>query len=58
MQPVWRHTWFPFEQVLSLDGCDLGDGGEHVGTARCRSLHTVAVVDLSVTRLLVYIKLG
>lgn len=25
------HTWFPLQQMLCLDGSDLGHGGEDVG---------------------------
>lgn len=51
-------TWFSFQQVLSLNGGDLGHGGEDVGAVCGRPFHAVAVVDLPLTRLPIHIELG
>lgn len=52
------HTWFPLEEVLCLDGCDLWHGGEDMGTVRSCSLQTVAVVDLSIACFLIHVELS
>lgn len=52
------HTWFPLQQVLCLDGSDLRHGGEDVGAVGGSPLYAVAVVDLSITCLLVHIELN
>lgn len=52
------HTWFPLEEVLCLDGCDLWHGGEDMGTVGSCSLQTVAVVDLSIACFLIHVELN
>lgn len=44
--------------MLSLDGSDLGHSREDVSAVGCRSLHAVAMIDLSLTRFLVHVELG
>ena len=50
-------TWSSFEQMFCLVSSHLRHGSEDVGTVDSRSLHAVAVVDLTVTSLLVHFKL-
>ena len=54
---VETHTWFPLEQVLGLNGCDVWHGGEDMSTVSGRPLQTVAMVDLSVACFLVQVEL-
>jgi hypothetical protein len=51
------HTWFPLEQVLCLNGCDLRDGGEDMSAACRCPLQTIPMVDLSIPRLLIHVEL-
>lgn len=51
-------TWLPLEEVLSLNGGDLGHCGEDVRTVGGRTLHAVAMIDLPLTGFLVHIELG
>lgn len=52
------HTWFPLEQVLCLNGCDLWHSGEDVGAVSSRPLQTVSVVDLPIACFLVHVELN
>lgn len=52
-----KATWFSFEEMLSLDGRDLRHSGENMSAACCSPLQTVTMIDLSITCLLIYIKL-
>lgn len=52
------HTWLSLEEVLSLDGCDLGHGGEDVGAVGGRPLQAVAVVNLPVACFFVHVELN
>lgn len=56
MRTEW--TWFPLQQVLRLDRCNLWHGGENVGAVSRRSLQTVAMVDLSIPRFLIHVELS
>lgn len=51
-------TWLSLEEVLSLNGGDLGHRGEDVSAVGSGSLHAVAVIDLPLTCFLVHIELG
>lgn len=51
-------TWFPLEQVLRLDGCDLRHGGEDVGAVGGSTLQAVPVVDLPVACFLIHVELS
>ena len=57
MGGVERLTGLPGEQVLGLEGGDVGHGGEDVGAVDDRSFDAVALVDAAVARLLVQYEL-
>lgn len=50
-------TWFPLEEVLSLNRGDLGHRSEDMGTVGCCPLHAVPVIDLPLACFLVYIEI-
>lgn len=50
-------TWFPVQHVVSLYSSDLGYSCKDMGTVDSSSLQTVAMVDLPLTSLLVYVEL-
>lgn len=51
-------TWLPLEEVLCLNGCDLGHGGEDVGTVGGGPFQAVAVVNLPVACFFVHVELN
>ena len=57
-QSLFPLTWFPLEEVLSLNGGDLGHSGEDVSAVGSGSLHAVAMIDLPLACFLVHIELG
>lgn len=50
-------TRLPVQHVVGLHRRDLGDGGENMRAVHCGSLQAVAVVDLPLACLSVYIEL-
>ena len=50
-------VWLSLQQMLRLLSCYLGNSAEDVCAVCGRSLQAVAVIDLSVTSLLVHIEL-
>lgn len=55
---AFRPTGFPVKHVIGLHRRDLRDGGENVRAVHGGSLQTVAVVDLPLPCLSVYIELS
>ena len=57
VQTIGQNTvGLALEQVLALVGGDVGDGGEDVGGVCCTTLNAVAVVDASLARLGIAVK--
>lgn len=51
------NTWLSMEHVIGFHSCNLGHGGEDMGAVYSSPLQTVAMVDLPLSCLLVYVKL-
>lgn len=50
-------TRLSLQHVLGFDGCDFRHCGEHVRTVHGSPLHAVAVINLPLSRLFVYVEL-
>lgn len=51
-----KRTRLPLEQVFTLVGSDVRDGGKDVGAVGCAPLDAVAVVDATLARFVVDIE--